>query len=153
MSMGNNRYESNEVDPNGSKYVVQVIDYSGRLLYSEATARQRFALMLNANASHELRHPLQAVIQELHDLKKFNKDNLKIQNSIEYLIKKKNLSLETLREKLKSVVGSISDNLSLFRKAIKSIWGQSQLIDFLMQDMLVLAVSSEQKKELTKTHE
>ena len=53
------------------KFVIQIVDFSGKILYDEAAAKQSFVTMMQATASHELRTPLSCLINRLEKLQEF----------------------------------------------------------------------------------
>lgn len=44
------------------KLLVQVVDMSDKILYTEVKAEQSFLTLINATVSHELRNPLSSLI-------------------------------------------------------------------------------------------
>lgn len=50
-------------------YVVQIQDVSGRMLYTEAHAKSRYASMMQASVSHELLNPLASMIYQFNNLR------------------------------------------------------------------------------------
>ena len=66
---------------------MQILDVSGKMLYSEAMAKQRFVTMMQATASHELRNPLASLIYKLQSLKSFVANSRKIDRRISNMIR------------------------------------------------------------------
>ena len=49
-------------ESNSSKMLIQIIDMSHKILYSESKAEQSFLTLINAAISHELRNPLNSLV-------------------------------------------------------------------------------------------
>ena len=59
--MQNQSNSENEVDDQ-TKSLVQIIDVSDKILYTEVKAEQEFLTLINTAVSHELRNPLNSLI-------------------------------------------------------------------------------------------
>ena len=59
----------NHEDSKSAPVVLQIKDISGKLLYSEAKAQTRYATMMQASASHELRNPAAGIIYQMNNLR------------------------------------------------------------------------------------
>jgi signal transduction histidine kinase len=57
----------------GCKKLIQIIDMSDSMLYTEAKAEQSFLTLINATVSHELRNPLVSIIGSRDNLKEILK--------------------------------------------------------------------------------
>lgn len=57
-----NRIFSSEDEEKGQKFLIQIIDMSDKILYSEVKAEQSFLTLINAAISHELRNPLNSLV-------------------------------------------------------------------------------------------
>lgn len=51
-----------------NKFIIQFIDVSARLLYSEVKAQKEFLTLINATVSHELRNPLASLNSQIQQL-------------------------------------------------------------------------------------
>jgi signal transduction histidine kinase len=49
-------------ESNSSKILIQLIDMSDKILYTESKAEQSFLTLINAAISHELRNPLNSLV-------------------------------------------------------------------------------------------
>jgi signal transduction histidine kinase len=57
-----NRIFSEDDKSQVQKILIQIIDMSDKILYSEAKAEQSFLTLINAAISHELRNPLNSLV-------------------------------------------------------------------------------------------
>ena len=48
-----------------NKFIIQLIDVSARLLYTEIKAQKEFLTLINATVSHELRNPLASLNSQI----------------------------------------------------------------------------------------
>ena len=55
----------------GQKFLIQIIDMSDKILYSEAKAEQSFLTLINAAISHELRNPLNSLVGQMNSMQSF----------------------------------------------------------------------------------
>ena len=52
-------------------YLFQIIDISDKILYSEVKAENFFVTLINAAVSHELRNPLNSLINQFPNMQDF----------------------------------------------------------------------------------
>ena len=62
MNKLNSLHQSKTTQKDSMKYVIQLIDMSDKILYNEVKAKEKFASVINAAVSHELRNPLNSLV-------------------------------------------------------------------------------------------
>ena len=55
-------------ETNKKKIMIQIIDMSDKILYSESKAEQSFLTLINAAISHELRNPLNSLVGQMNSM-------------------------------------------------------------------------------------
>ena len=50
------------------KVMIQIIDSSDKMMYSEVSAEKSFLALINAAVSHELRNPLSSLIGQIEQI-------------------------------------------------------------------------------------
>ena len=53
------------------KVMIQIIDSSDKMMYSEVSAEKSFLALINAAVSHELRNPLSSLIGQIEQIKDY----------------------------------------------------------------------------------
>ena len=109
-------------------FLVQIIDLSHKMFYSEIKERESILQLINATVSHELRNPLTAIINQVTQLKMFLGF---LASLIEVL--KKHRGLKHLIERLQQLHEGLNSSCDRISFA-------SQFIDFFVHDMLDYAV-------------
>ena len=114
--------------------LVQLVDISDKILYTEVKAEHTFLEMINAAVSHELRNPLNSLIGQVCAMKDFF-------NSFNHLIKQMEPSV--LKDKLQSVYKGLNDCSFKMQSA-------SKFIDFFVHDVLDYTILNKDSKNFIK---
>ena len=53
------------------RIMIQIIDIKDKMLYNEVKAKQKYATLMNATVSHELRNPLNSLVSGIENMKSY----------------------------------------------------------------------------------
>lgn len=130
--------------------VVQIQDVSGKMLYTEAEAKQRYTTMMQASVSHELRNPLSSMIYQFRQLRDEIMQLLKICLLIQQLMLQ---PAENLKQAMIKIFEMLMNSVGNVRDTSRKLVGLAQYIDFFIHDMLDFGILSEKSENFTKTLE
>ena len=134
-------YMSGNISSKNETFLVQVIDLSHKMFYTEIKERESILQMINATVSHELRNPLNAIIDQKNLIFNFL-----------ILLSKMILSLRayTIYSDLCNKLQKLHDQLL---ESTSKIGSASKFIDFFVHDMLDYAVLQKTTSGFIKQNE
>ncbi len=120
------------INENGiKKHTLQFIDISAKIFYDDVKAQEEFVSLINSTISHEMKNPLNSIVNECiiqnNNIKLFEKNFLNKLISKSNLINQQNLKIinSTISHEIKNPLNSIvndciiqNDNIKLLEKNI-----------------------------------
>ena len=116
------------------KMMLQIIDVSHKILYSESKAEQIFLTLINAAVSHELRNPLSSLIGQIANMDTCFDQFEVIINEIE------DHPIETIKLELQKI-------FKKFQKSNKKLVSATKFIDFFVHDILDYTILNRESKK------
>ena len=121
--------------------MIQMIDISDKILYNEAKAEKKFLTLMNATVSHELRNPLNSLINGIENMYSYFRNLRKLlkfldSNNLEHVQK-------LVQKRLRLICDGLETNSTKMTSSAK-------FIDYFVHDMLDYTVLTNDQSNFVK---
>ena len=122
--------------------MVQIIDVSSKILYSEIKAEQQFITLISAAVSHELRNPLNSLIGQIDAMEEYFKNF----TYLNMLLKNENIP----NGKLKKIEKGLEKVCEGLKTCGKKMTNSAKFIDYFVHDILDFSILTKVGSKFTK---
>lgn len=122
--------------------LVQVIDLSEKILYDQAKARSEFLSLINATVSHEMRNPINSILNQCSLLADIVYSLTNLLSSLQSkLMKLDQFDSNSLKDEIESIKKKFrfDSTMRKLEKSIKIQTASTKILKFLVNDLLDFA--------------